>query len=77
MNIVTVKHELASRGMYETVTWSFTDSEIAGIFHKNNQPEKILLQNPIAADLNEMRPSLLPNLLLGAKNNIARGYGNI
>lgn len=76
-NVVTVKHELAGRGMYETVTWSFTDSEIAQYFHKPNQPEKILLQNPIAADLNEMRPSILPNLLLGAKNNIARGYGNI
>ncbi len=76
-NVVTVKHELASRGMYETVTWSFTDSEMAQYFHKANQPEKILLQNPIAADLNEMRPSLLPNLLLGAKNNVARGYGNV
>ncbi len=76
-NVVAVRHELADRGMYETVTWSFTDSEIAGDFHKSNQPEKILLQNPIAADLNEMRPSLLPNLLLGAKDNIARGYGNV
>lgn len=27
--------------------------------------------------MNEMRPSVLPNLLLGAKNNIARGYGNV
>lgn len=76
-NVVTVKHELATRGMYETVTWSFTDSEIAQYFHKDNQPEKILIQNPIAADLNEMRPSILPNLLLGAKNNIARGYANL
>lgn len=75
-NIVAVKHELANRGMYETVTWSFTDSGLAEKFHKSNQPEKILLQNPIAADLNEMRPSVLPNLLLGAKNNIARGYPN-
>jgi len=75
--IVTVRHELAARGMYETVTWSFTDSEIAAYFHKSNQPEKILLQNPIAADLNEMRPSLLPNLLIAAKNNIARGYTNL
>lgn len=75
-NIVAVKHELADRGMYETVTWSFTDSLLADKFHKSNQPEKILLQNPIAADLNEMRPSILPNLLLGAKNNIARGYPN-
>lgn len=75
--IVTVRHELASRGMFETVTWSFADSLTAQYFHKVNQPEKILLQNPISADLNEMRPSILPNLLRGAKNNAARGYNNI
>lgn len=74
-NVVTMKHELASRGMYETVTWSFTDSELAQYFRKGN--EAIILHNPIAADLNEMRPSLLPNLLIGLKNNIARGYGNV
>ena len=72
---VTVKHELASRGMLETVTWSFTDSKIADSFRKGREP--ILLINPIAADLNEMRPSILPNLLLGLKNNIARGYANV
>ncbi len=72
---VTVKHELASRGMYETVTWSFTDSAAAKDFRKGR--EVVLLHNPIAADLDEMRPSVLPNLLLAVKNNIARGYANV
>lgn len=72
---VTVKHELACRGMMETVTWSFTDSNIAQYFRRAE--DVVLLMNPISADLNEMRPSLLPNLLLGAKNNIARGFGNL
>lgn len=72
---VTVKHELAGRGMFETVTWSFTDSKIAEMFRKGQ--EGIVLSNPIAADLDEMRPSVLPNLLLGLKNNIARGYANV
>lgn len=36
-----------------------------------------MLFNPIAADLDEMRPSVLPNLLLAVKNNTARGYGNV
>jgi len=75
--VVTVKHELALRGMYETVTWSFTSSKLADVFHKENQKDIVLLQNPISADLDEMRPSVLPNLLIGAKNNIARGYGNL
>lgn len=74
-NALIVKHELASRGMYETVTWSFTDSEIARYFRKGNPA--ILLQNPIAKELNEMRPSILPNLLTAVKNNIARGYPNM
>lgn len=73
---VTVKHELAARGMFETVTWSFTDSAVAEMFRKNGA-EAVLLSNPITAELDEMRPSLLPNLLLGAKNNIARGYANV
>ena len=76
-NVITIKHELALRGMYETVTWSFTSSEIAKHFMKSNQKDVVLLQNPIAADLNQMRPSILPNLLIGAKNNIARGYSNV
>lgn len=73
--IVTVKHELAMRGMLETVTWSFTDSKLAEMFRKGQ--EAVLLYNPIAADLDEMRPSTLPNLLLAVKNNIARGYANL
>lgn len=72
---VTLKYELASRGMYETVTWSFTDSNLAKDFRKGREP--VLLFNPIAADLDEMRPSVLPNLLLAVKNNTARGYGNV
>ena len=74
-NIVMAKHELASRGMYETVTFSFTDSNIAKYFRR--RPEAVFIQNPIINELDEMRPSLLPNLLIGAKNNIARGYGNL
>ena len=73
--VVTVKHELADRGMLETVTWSFTDSKLAEPFRKGR--EAIKLYNPITTELDEMRPSLLPNLLIGLKNNIARGYSNV
>ena len=74
--LVTVKHELASRGMFETVTWSFTDSNVAKYFNRDGH-EPVLIMNPIAAELNEMRPSLLPNLLIAAKNNIAQGYSDV
>lgn len=74
--IVTVKHDLASRGMFETVTWSFTDSKVAKYFNRDGHAP-VLLINPIAAELNEMRPSLLPNLVIAAKNNIAQGYSDL
>lgn len=74
-NVMMIKHELALRGMYETVTFSFTDSAIAKYFRRGQEP--VLIQNPIITELDEMRPSLLPNLLIGTKNNIARGYGDM
>jgi len=73
--VVTVKHELASRGMFETVTWSFTDSKYAKHFRKSK--DVVLLANPIASELDEMRPSILPNLLAAAKNNLARGVSGL
>ncbi len=73
--VVAVKHELADRGMYETVTWSFTDSKLCDAFLAGK--EKVALCNPITTELDIMRPSVLPNLLLGLKGNIARGYSNV
>ncbi len=72
---VTVRHELAARGMLETVTWSFTDSKLIEAFAAGR--EKVALCNPITSELDVMRPSLLPNLLIGLKNNISRGYPNV
>lgn len=74
-SIVTTKHELALRGMYETVTFSFTDSNLAQYFRRGQEP--VLIHNPIVKELDEMRPSLLPNLLIGAKDNMARGYSDL
>lgn len=72
---MVVKHELANRGLLETVTWSFTDEKLADMFRQH--PEHLTLINPIAADLNEMRPSILPNLLLAVQSNVAKGLGNV
>jgi len=74
-NTLMVRHELALRGMYETIPFSFTDSQIGQYFRHGNAP--VLVENPIVVEMDEMQPSLLPNLLLGAKNNIARGTTNI
>ena len=51
------KRALAARGMVEAVTWSFVSKRSAELFG-GGQPE-LALANPIAADLSDMRPSLL------------------
>ncbi|PDT86268.1 phenylalanine--tRNA ligase subunit beta [Sinorhizobium sp. BJ1] len=66
---------LASRGMLEAVTWSFISEEQAKLFG-GGQPG-LKLANPIAADMSDMRPSLLPGLLTAAQRNADKGYGDV
>ncbi|TNE42016.1 MAG: phenylalanine--tRNA ligase subunit beta [Alphaproteobacteria bacterium] len=69
------KRALAVRGMMEAVTWSFLPRTHADLF--GGVPDEIVLVNPISADLDAMRPSLLPNLIAAAGRNHARGNGNL
>ncbi|WP_407149522.1 phenylalanine--tRNA ligase subunit beta [Bradyrhizobium sp. ORS 86] len=69
------KRALAARGMVEAVTWSFITNDAARMFG-GGQPE-LVLANPIAADLSDMRPSLLPGLVAAAQSNINRGYPDV
>jgi phenylalanyl-tRNA synthetase beta chain len=62
---------LAARGLVEAVTWSFVPKTHAEAFG-GGKPE-LALANPIAADLSDMRPSLLPGLIAGAQRNADRG----
>ncbi|MCK6417533.1 MAG: phenylalanine--tRNA ligase subunit beta [Alphaproteobacteria bacterium] len=66
---------LAAQGLQECVTWSFTSAPIAQQFGLSSaQQEALTLANPIASDLNVMRPSILPNLLEASARNAALGY---
>lgn len=71
----TARRALASRGMMEAVTWSFISAEQAALFG-GGKPE-LKLVNPIAADMSDMRPSLLPGLLTAAQRNADRGFGDV
>jgi phenylalanyl-tRNA synthetase beta chain len=71
----TARRALASRGMVEALTWSFVGKAQAEIFG-GGAPD-LALANPIAADLSDMRPSLLPGLIAAAKTNFARGFGDV
>jgi phenylalanyl-tRNA synthetase beta chain len=66
---------LVSRGLDECVTWSFLSETEAESFG-GGAPE-LRLDNPISAELTDMRPSLLPNLLAAAARNVARGTGDL
>ena len=66
------KRALASRGLTEAVTWSFIPKPLAELFG-GGKPE-LALANPIAAELSDMRPSLIPGLVAAAQKNADRGF---
>jgi phenylalanyl-tRNA synthetase beta chain len=66
------KRALATRNLVEAVTWSFISKPQAELFG-GGQPE-LALANPIAADLSDMRPSLIPSLVGAAQRNADRSF---
>ena len=66
------RRALAAAGYAEAVTWSFTKQSTAAQFGGGD--DRLVLENPIAADLDCMRPSALPNLIQAAARNAARGH---
>ena len=71
----SARRALAVRGMMEAVTWSFIPKKHAEAFG-GGKPE-LALSNPIAADMSDMRPSLLPGLIAAAQRNADRGIGDV
>ncbi len=65
---------LAARGMKEAITYSFISSDNAKLFGGGDR--SLRLANAIASDMSDMRPSLLPGLLLAAGKNINRGFAD-
>jgi phenylalanyl-tRNA synthetase beta chain len=75
-----VRRTLAGRGLDEAVTFSFMPStvlEAEGGKIFGGAKRELRVANPISADLDAMRPSILPNLLAAAGRNAARGYGDV
>jgi len=69
------KRALAARGMVEAVTWSFISKSHAELF--GGGKAELALANPIASDLSDMRPSLLPGLVAAAQANSDRGFADV
>ena len=68
------RRALAAMGYAEAVTWSFTSQSVAALFGGGD--ERLVLENPIASELDCMRPSVLPNLIQAAARNAARGHAD-
>ncbi len=66
------KRALAARGLTEAVTWSFISKPQAELF--GGGQSELALANPIAAELSDMRPSLIPGLVASAQKNADRGF---
>ncbi len=67
------QRSVASKGYYETITWSFTGENINNKFKENYETVKIF--NPISSDLGVLRNSLYPNLIYYLEKNLNRGLG--
>ena len=65
---------MASRGYNEAVTWAFIDHANAKRFGGGRK--SLQLANAISSELTDMRPSLLPGLVMAAGRNLARGHSD-
>ncbi|MBI3702414.1 MAG: phenylalanine--tRNA ligase subunit beta, partial [Rhizobiales bacterium] len=69
------KRALAGRGLTEAVTWSFVSKREAELF--GGGAPALALANPIAAELSDMRPSLIPGLIGAVQRNADRGLPDV
>ncbi len=69
------RRTLAAAGMLECVTFSFMASGQAAMF--GGVDPGLRLSNPIAADLDQMRPTPIATLALAAMRNAARGWPDV
>jgi len=71
----TARRVMASRGFLEAVTWSFMEKGLAAAFGggANATSTALTVANPVASELNYMRPSVLANLAEAAQRGINTG----
>ena len=70
-----LQRSVASKGFFETITWSFTDSKINDLFIEDSK--KIEIVNPISSDLNVLRSCIFSNLIIYMNKNLYRGFNDI
>ncbi len=68
------QRSVASKGYYETITWSFSDEKKNDKFKEDLETIRII--NPISSDLGVLRNSLYPNLIYYVEKNLNRGFSD-
>jgi phenylalanyl-tRNA synthetase beta chain len=71
----SARRAIAARGFNEAVSFSFISRANAALFGGGDDARQ--LSNPIASDLDALRPTPLPALLAAAQRNAARGLSNL
>lgn len=71
----TSRRVMAARGFLEAVTWSFVSQADAKLF--GGGAKELVVDNPVASELDCMRPSILPNLIRAAQKNADFSQRNI
>ena len=66
---------LAAAGFAEAVTFSFMPTKEAALFGAT--PATLRLLNPIATDLDQLRPTPLATIAMAAQRNASRGYPDV
>ena len=66
------RRALAAAGYSELLTWSFTRNAVAKLF--GGGADELVLANPMSAEIDTMRPSVLPGLIEAAGRNARRGF---
>jgi phenylalanyl-tRNA synthetase beta chain len=65
------RRTMAASGLLECVTFSFMDHDQAALF--GGDDASLRVANPIASDLDQMRPTPIATLAMAAQRNAARG----
>jgi phenylalanyl-tRNA synthetase beta chain len=69
------RRAMAALGYQEAIGWSFVSQADAKRFGGGD--DALVLANPIASELDCMRPSVLPGLIQAARRNAARGFADV
>ncbi len=70
-----LQRAVASKGYFEAITWSFTDTKYNDHFKETNNEIKIV--NPISSELGVLRNSIYSNLVMCVSKNLDRGIKDL